>query len=93
MRLGLALGYVEGRLPSFVTPPPVIEQTRFAHCSCRNTSGPGYDALAWLGTSNWEGDYFTKSRNVGLILEGAPIAKALAKFFDDGFGSSYSAPY
>ena len=46
--LGLALGYVEGRLPSFVTPPPVIEQTRFAHCSCRNTSGPGYDALAWL---------------------------------------------
>ena len=46
--LGLALGYVEGRLPSFVTPPPVIEQTRFAHCSCRNTIGPGYDALAWL---------------------------------------------
>src|SRR5215471_413842 len=46
--LGLALGYVEGRLPSFVTPPPLIEQTRFAHCSCRNTSGPGYDALAWL---------------------------------------------
>jgi hypothetical protein len=46
--LGLALGYVEGRLPSFVTPPPVIEQTRLAHCSCRNTIGPGYDALAWL---------------------------------------------
>jgi hypothetical protein len=46
--LGLALGYVEGRLPSFVTPPPLIEQTRFAHCSCRNTIGPGYDALAWL---------------------------------------------
>jgi hypothetical protein len=46
--LGLALGYVEDRLPSFVTPPPVIEQTRFAHCSCRNSLGPNYDALAWL---------------------------------------------
>ncbi len=46
--LGLALGYVEGRLPSFVTPPPLIEQTQFAHCSCRNTIGPGFDALAWL---------------------------------------------
>jgi hypothetical protein len=46
--LGLALGYVDGRLPSFVTPPALIEQTRFAHCSCRNTIGPGFDALAWL---------------------------------------------
>ncbi|MEO6526674.1 MAG: hypothetical protein ABIP93_08640 [Gemmatimonadaceae bacterium] len=46
--LGLALGYVTDRLPSFVTPPPVIEQTRIAQCSCRNTIGPGYDALAWL---------------------------------------------
>ena len=46
--LGLPLGYVEDRLPSFVTPPATIEQTRFAHCSCRNTIGPGYDALAWL---------------------------------------------
>ena len=45
---GLALGYTTDRLPSFVTPPAVIEQTRFAHCSCRNTIGPGYDALAWL---------------------------------------------
>lgn len=44
----LALGYVENRLPSFVTPPATIEQTRLAHCSCRKTSGPGYDALAWL---------------------------------------------
>ena len=45
---GLALGYVEDRLPSFVTPPATVEQTRLAHCSCRKTFGPGYDALAWL---------------------------------------------
>ncbi|HTE44556.1 MAG TPA: hypothetical protein VK636_04865 [Gemmatimonadaceae bacterium] len=45
---GLALGYVAGRLPSFVTPPPLIEQTRFAHGSCRNSIATHYDALAYL---------------------------------------------
>ncbi|MCB1725295.1 MAG: hypothetical protein KDJ39_16545 [Gammaproteobacteria bacterium] len=44
----LALGYVEDRLPSFVTPPATIDDTHFAHCSCRKSHGPGYDALAWL---------------------------------------------
>jgi hypothetical protein len=44
----LALGYVEDRLPSFVTPPATIEATHFAHCSCRKSYGPGYDALAWI---------------------------------------------
>jgi len=46
--LGLALGYVAGRLPSFVTAPPTIETVRLAHCSCRKTFSPGRDALAWL---------------------------------------------
>jgi hypothetical protein len=46
--LGLALGYVENRLPSFVTAPATIEQVRLAHCSCRKSFSPGRDALAWL---------------------------------------------
>jgi hypothetical protein len=46
--LGLALGYVEDRLPSFVAAPPTIEQVRMAHCSCRKSFSPGRDALAWL---------------------------------------------
>ena len=44
----LALGYVRDRLPSFVTPPPLIEQTRLAHGSCRSSISPHYDALAYL---------------------------------------------
>ncbi|AKT42660.1 phospholipase D [Chondromyces crocatus] len=36
---------------------------------------------AWVGTSNWEGDYFTKSRNVGLILEGGVIPRQLGGIF------------
>jgi hypothetical protein len=44
----LALGYATDRLPSFVTPPALVEQTRFVHGSCRNSISPHYDALAYL---------------------------------------------
>ena len=46
---------------------------------------------AWLGTSNWERDYFTHSRNVGVIVEGAAFARQLERFFADTWGSPYAA--
>ncbi|MDC3980059.1 phospholipase D-like domain-containing protein [Polyangium jinanense] len=45
---------------------------------------------AWIGTSNWEGDYFTVSRNVGLFIDGKTIAERLGRIFEDGFGSTYT---
>ena len=47
---------------------------------------------AWVGTSNWEGDYFLKSRNVSVFVEGAPFATPLDGVFTDGWGSKYAAP-
>ena len=47
---------------------------------------------AWVGTSNWEGDYFTKSRNVGVIAEGGALPPRLDGVFDDGWSSSYAEP-
>lgn len=44
----LALGYVNNRLPSFMTPGPTLQDLKIAHASCRKTNGPGFDALAWL---------------------------------------------
>lgn len=38
---------------------------------------------AWLGTSNWEGDYFHKSRNVGVFVDDARFAERLAQVFAD----------
>ncbi|HQY61354.1 MAG TPA: phospholipase D-like domain-containing protein [Polyangiaceae bacterium] len=38
---------------------------------------------AWLGTSNWEGDYFLKSRNVSVFIDDASFAKRLARVFAD----------
>ena len=47
---------------------------------------------AWIGTSNWEGDYFTKSRNVGVIVEKGRLPPRLDAIFDDGWTSAYAKP-
>ena len=49
-------------------------------------------ARGWLGTSNWEKDYFTSSRNVGVIIEDAGIAAQLAAFFATLWQSAYAVP-
>ncbi len=48
--------------------------------------------VAWVGTSNWEGDYFVKSRNVGLVLRGGPFAERLHRVFSDGWSGPYAKP-
>lgn len=47
-------------------------------------------ARAWLGTSNWERDYFYQSRNVGLVIEGGALPPRLQQFFEDGWASPYA---
>ncbi|MBQ1266183.1 MAG: hypothetical protein IIY06_05380 [Proteobacteria bacterium] len=44
---------------------------------------------AWLGTSNWSGDYFYHSRNVGIIVSGASFNADLTKSFDRYWNSGY----
>ena len=48
------------------------------------------NARAWVGTSNWEGDYFTKSRNVGVIVESGYLPTRLAGVFTSGWTSEYA---
>lgn len=43
----------------------------------------------WVGTSNWERDYFYESRNVGLLVDDPRTAAALERFFS----TLWSAPY
>jgi phosphatidylserine/phosphatidylglycerophosphate/cardiolipin synthase-like enzyme len=45
---------------------------------------------AWLGTSNWGRGYFFESRNVGLVVEGAPFAAQLDAFFESLWDSEYA---
>jgi phosphatidylserine/phosphatidylglycerophosphate/cardiolipin synthase-like enzyme len=50
-------------------------------------------ARGWVGTSNWEPDYFYKSRNVGLLLEGGALPPRLDAFFRENWTSPYAAPF
>jgi phosphatidylserine/phosphatidylglycerophosphate/cardiolipin synthase-like enzyme len=47
---------------------------------------------AWVGTSNWEGDYFLKSRNVAIVAEDGSLAPRLGRIFIDDWDSSYAKP-
>jgi phosphatidylserine/phosphatidylglycerophosphate/cardiolipin synthase-like enzyme len=49
-------------------------------------------ARAWVGSSNWEGDYFTKTRNVGVVVSGGKLPARLDGIFEDGWSGAYGAP-
>lgn len=47
------------------------------------------DSRSWVGTSNIGSDYFYKSRNAGLLIEGESVAASL----DAKFESLWASPY
>ncbi|MBX3260834.1 MAG: hypothetical protein KF782_14205 [Labilithrix sp.] len=65
-----------------------IPFARVAHAKYMVVDG----RAAWIGTSNWEGDYFLKTRNVAIVAEGGALPPRLARVFDDGWSSAYAAP-
>ena len=65
-----------------------IPFARVAHAKYMVVDG----TRAWVGTSNWEGDYFTKSRNVGIVVDGGKLPPRLDGIFEDGFSGSYGTP-
>ena len=76
-----ALARTKGIAISFVTLPAwsggFIPYARVAHAKLLVADG----VRAWLGTSNWEREYFYESRNVGLLLDDAALARRLETFF------------
>ena len=77
---------------AFITIPPwsggFVPYARVAHAKYLVVDGE----RAWVGTSNWERDYFYKSRNVGLIIAGGALPARLDAFFADDWKSAYVAP-
>lgn len=65
-----------------------IPYARVAHTKLLAVDG----RAAWLGTSNWEKDYFYRSRNVGLVIEDPALAARIDRFFETGWSSPYTAP-
>jgi len=66
-----------------------IPFARVAHAKYMLIDGGRF---AWIGTSNWEGDYFLKTRNVAIVTEGGALGKRLDGIFEDGWSSTYAAP-
>ena len=50
-------------------------------------------ARGWVGTGNFEPDYFFNSRNVGLVIDGGQIPGQLEAFFRTNWSSPYAAPF
>ena len=48
--------------------------------------------LAWVGTSNWSGGYFDKSRNLEIVLRDKAMAARVAALHEQTWTSSYAAP-
>ncbi|HEX6839666.1 MAG TPA: phospholipase D-like domain-containing protein [Polyangia bacterium] len=63
-----------------------IPYARVAHAKYLVVDGE----RAWIGTSNWERDYFYKSRNVGLVIAGGTLPARLDAFFADDWTSKYA---
>jgi phosphatidylserine/phosphatidylglycerophosphate/cardiolipin synthase-like enzyme len=63
-----------------------IPYARVAHTKLLAVDG----RAAWLGTSNWEKDYFYRSRNVGLVIEEPALAARIDRFFETGWSSPYT---
>lgn len=82
----------KGLVVRLVTVPPAsrgfIPYARVIHSKYMVIDG----RLAWVGTSNWEKEYFYRSRNVGVILDDRGIAASLERVFATGWVSAYAEP-
>lgn len=65
-----------------------IDFARVAHAKYMVVDG----ARAWIGTSNWEGDYFYASRNVSLFVDERGAASTLGRTFERGWSASFTRP-
>jgi phosphatidylserine/phosphatidylglycerophosphate/cardiolipin synthase-like enzyme len=63
-----------------------IDHTRVDHSKYMVVDGK----VAWLGTSNWSGDYFLGTRNIELIFKDDKVVPMLAKIFEAYWAGPYS---
>ncbi len=63
-----------------------IPYARVSHAKYMVVDG----TTSWVGSSNWEGSYFTRTRNVGLMIEGRSFARELDTVFEGDWSSKYA---
>jgi len=63
-----------------------IPYARVEHCKYMVID----ESLSWVGSNNWSRNYFYDSRNVGLKIENATVAKTLRNIFTKSWNSPYA---
>ncbi len=63
-----------------------IDHARVAHSKYMTID----NRWSWVGSSNWEKNYFTASRNVGVIVRGVRFTQQLSGMFDKIWNSEYT---
>ncbi len=63
-----------------------IDHARVAHSKYMTIDS----RWSWVGSSNWEKNYFTASRNVGAIIKGARFTRQLSDMFQEIWRSEYA---
>ncbi len=75
-----------------VTIPPAasgfIPYARVVHTKTMVVDG----AIAWIGTSNWEGGYLDRSRNVEVVLRDPALAARVGALHRQMWDSAYAKP-
>lgn len=88
-RAALARLLAPGLTVKIATIPPArsgfIPFARVVHAKYMVVDG----VRAWIGTSNWEREYFHESRNVGLLVERRSVARRVDAFFGGLWSSAY----
>lgn len=65
-----------------------IPYARVDHCKYFTVDSD----VSWIGTSNWERNYFYNSRNISLIIKNTGINNELNKVFNVSWNSPYAEP-
>ncbi|XP_069687387.1 5'-3' exonuclease PLD3-like isoform X2 [Periplaneta americana] len=81
--------------------PSTSEQAKIPFARVNHNKYMVTDNAAYIGTSNWSGDYFTKTAGVGVVIRTAnskndtstnPLREQLQQVFERDWNSSYSSP-
>uniref|UniRef100_A0A915DRP0 PLD phosphodiesterase domain-containing protein n=1 Tax=Ditylenchus dipsaci TaxID=166011 RepID=A0A915DRP0_9BILA len=89
---GLHKGSISVKL---FTVPSDKEQSKMDHTRVNHAKYMVTDKAAYIGTSNWSGDYFISTAGVGLIIEGVDSPMLVNRFnelFMRDWNSTYADP-
>ncbi len=64
-----------------------LEYARLIHSKYFTVDG----AQSWVGTENWTENYFTDSRNIGMIVNSTELTHSLDRIFNQVWESSYTS--